>query len=170
MFRLYNEGFLRHPQQPHNPCYRKCLCYTLHTYFLRTQNSENTQRELENMLEHYQQKQLYRLKDYLGMYPTIMSEQEVSIGYVLVDETKNGIFPLIIYSESNSESDSDPNIPRISGLNVAISDIRRNQSNILRLFTEHDSWEKLEPILEGTFNYPRQTQNDNQFNINQQTG
>ncbi|MBX3710077.1 MAG: hypothetical protein KIT56_10395 [Gammaproteobacteria bacterium] len=159
-FRLIESGLLKHPYQI-NPCYRKVISYSFFRY-LKQNNITIAQAEFNRMTSCIQKNELFLLKDFLGIYPAIMSDNG-NIGYFIV-ESSRGCFPLVIYPNSHTQQNLTANKTRKSALSAAIRKLKNNQQKIFDTLAEHDEWTlELESKLEKLFEYPNRCANDSNF-------
>jgi hypothetical protein len=155
MFDLYNDNFLRHPHHNFNPCYRKVISFTLHR-FLREVGKEEAARSFNEMIISFKQQRLFEIHRFLEMYPTNMAN---GVGYVIVDSTGDGCFPLITRPDSRTQYQ-----PRLNALFEVMRDLENQQFRILEIIGSQDSWPQIESRLEGIFNY---SQGVNEAGFNQ---
>lgn len=153
-FHLIDSGFLKHPQQKHNPCYRKIICFSLFRY-IKGNDMQHGLNEFNRLINHVEDGNLYILTKFLELYPFPMTD-DGKIGYLLVEPSR-GCFPLVIYPNQHSQNGKT----RKSGFHTALSKLRKNQSEIFKALNEHSEWSfELEAKLERLFGYPS---NDGNF-------
>lgn len=163
MFDLFNDGFLRHPQQKHNPCYRKVISYS---YFkvLKDSTTAEAEASFDQMVEAIEKNQLFTHEGYLEIYPTIMNEKGEG-GYLVVEPNRS-CFPLVVYPDSHTQFDNKANKTRTSGFKTAVGKLRKNRYKIFELLDEHDEWTlELEAKLEELFEYPKKRSAANSSNF-----
>ena len=165
-FHLIESSLLKHPHQV-NPCYRKVICYSFFRY-LKQNNQTLAQTEFTRMANCVEKKQLFLLSNFLGIYPTLMTENGDQ-GYIIVESTR-GCFPLVIYPDSHSQINNIANKTRKSALSTVLWKLKTNQVKIFETLDEHDEWTlELESKLEKLFEYPHVKSHSNDPNYKDST-
>lgn len=163
---MFNNGFLRHPQQSYNPCYRKVICYSFFKHLKEHAAQKIGEDTFKHMLDQIEKNQLFLHKGLLEIYPTEM-DGAGSKGCLAVDPS-NGCFPLVLYPYSHTQFDDKANKTRASGFKTAAKKVQKKRSEIFNILTAQDEWTlELEARLEKLFEYPPQKKsaaNDSNFN------
>jgi hypothetical protein len=144
-------SFARLPHQE-NPCYRTLIIYPLYQFFLSQHSKEKTIEKFEEMLEAFNKRELFILKNYLELYPVNMNPSGNDIGYFIVDKTDS--FPiLVIYPYSTSSYCSKPNKSRMSALIEAMRDLACSRRKIIDAYEYAKDWYELQEILKTIFKF-----------------
>lgn len=163
---MINSGFLCHPQQKHNLCYRKVICHSFFTYLKENGSrieEDKFKYKFKYMLEQIINNRLFLHKGLLEIYPTTMDDIG-SEGCFVVDPSHG--FTLVLYPHSHTQFGNVANRTRVSAFKTAARKVQKNRSQIFEILIRHDEWTlELERELEKWFEYPpeKTAANDSNF-------